>query len=575
MVGPAATMQRAAESRTVDVQLSAGDRWQRCVNGAVTLWWKGWLSGASGADLATRLAGAGDLVSPAWLGKLLRETDGHFALAARGPGWAFAAVDWVRSIPLAAARSGGGWRIDDRPERLRRLVGLAAADIDPDAALGLAMAGFTIDAATLYRGIELLVPGELLWIGADGAMSRHRYYIYRPWRLRAASSGALEAELAETTLAIMERTLASLGGRTVVIPLSAGYDSRLIASAARHLGYDNVCCFSYGRAGNFEAKASKAIADKLGYPWSFVPLTIPGQRRFFASDDYARYVEMCDSGASVPFVQDMGPLMALKGNSFVPDDAVIINGNSGDYIAGNHIPPDLRRPQPGLDAETRWWRILDALIYKHFSLWAALKTKTNLARIRERLRASIVRAGGVLDDPAADHGLYEYAEFQDRQCKYVVTGQRIYEFLGHDWRLPLWDNAYLRFWEGVPLAEKAGQGLYARMLHKANWGGVWRDIPVNRKTVRPLWLVPLRFAAKAAHAPLGRGRWRAFERQYLQYWMDNGCSSACVPYWRSVRDRRGARNHISWLASSYLARHGMNIDDWGASAICERPRNRA
>jgi len=494
-------------------------------------------------------------------GNCLLELDGHYALAATGAGWGFAAVDWVRSIPLAAAQVSGGWVIDDQPERLRRGAGLGVSDIEPDAALAVAMSGYTIDDAALYRGIELLVPGELIWFAA-GQASRSRYYIYRPWRVRPASPAALENELAATTLAIMERTLASLGGRTLAVPLSAGRDSRLIVSAARHLGYKNVRCFTYGRPGNFEADASKAIADKLGYSWAFVPATIPKHRRFFASDDYAHYFEFAESGASLPFVQDMAPLMELKNNGFLPDDAVIINGNSGDFISGNHVVPALRQPAHGASDDARWQRIIGALLAKHFKLWQSLATPANLARIETLLHRSIERAGGALGDPTTDHGLYEYAECQDRQCKYVITGQRIYEFLGHEWRLPLWDNAYMRFWEGVPLNEKSGQTLYARTLENLNWGGVWRNIPVNRKTVRPRWIVPLRLAAKALHAPLGRERWHHFERQYFQYWMDATCNAACEPYGRVWRDGRGARHHIAWLAEQYLARHGVDLNEF-------------
>jgi asparagine synthase (glutamine-hydrolysing) len=243
---------------------------------------------------------------------------------------------------------------------------------------------------------------------------------------------------------------------------------------------------------------------------------------------------------------------------------VIVNGNSGDYITGNHVPETMWLPAEGLSDDARWQRIIDALLKKHFSLWRSLAMPENNTRITTLLRNSIARAGGALGDPETDHGLYEYAEFQDRQCRYVITGQRIYEFLGHDWRLPLWDNDYLRFWEGVPLAEKAGQGLYARMLANANWGGVWRDVPVNRKTVRPLSMVPVRLAAKLLHAPLGRERWHHFERRYLQYWMDATCNSACVPYANVRRDTRGARHHIAWLAELYLARHGVALDSLAA-----------
>ncbi len=540
---------------TVDIREEYG--WRRASRGAVTLWFKGRIEGHDAAGLAARFAQ--ERPSAKVIGDLLAGVIGHFAIAASGPGWAFAAADWVRSIPLAIAKIEERWVIDDRPERLRHRAGLGRADIDVDAALAIGMAGYTIDDAALYRGIQLLVPGELAFID-NGALERHRYYIYRPWQVRPASLEVLEAQLKDLTLHAIQRLLDSLGGRTLLIPLSAGRDSRLIASAAKHLGYKDVRCFTYGRAGNFEVTASRSIAERLGYRWTFVPATIGKQRRFFASDDYSRYLDFADSGCSLPFVQDMAPLMELKASGYVPDDAVIVNGNSGDYISGNHVPESMIGQAVGLSDDARWQHIIDALLNKHFSLWRSLATLQNKARIAALLRQSIARAGGALGDPDTDHGLYEYAEFQDRQCRYVITGQRIYEFLGHDWRLPLWDNDFLQFWEGVPLAEKAGQGLYARMLTTANWGGVWQDVPVNRKTVRPLSIIPVRLAAKMLHAPLGRDRWHGFERRYFQYWLDTTCNSACVPYGRARRDTRGARHHIAWLAELYLARHGMALD---------------
>jgi asparagine synthase (glutamine-hydrolysing) len=540
-----------------DIDIRAEYGWTRAQSGAVTVWFKGWLQGLDAEALAARFAR--ETQSKEGVASLLAQAMGHFAIAASGPGWAFAAVDWVRSIPLAVTQVSGRWTIDDQPERMRRKAGLGAGDIDPDAALAIGMAGYTVDTGALYRGIQLPTAGELIWI-ADGQATRHRYTIWRPWRVQEASQAALEEQCRELTLHLIERLVAQLGGRTLLVPLSAGRDSRLIVSAAKHLGYKNVRCFTYGRAGNFEVRTSKAIAERLGYEWTFVPATIGKHRRFFTGEDYARYLDFADSGCSLPFVQDMAPLIELKRNGYVPADAVIVNGNSGDFISGNHVPESMRVPAERASDDARWDRIIDALLKKHFSLWQSLATQKNRARIAELLRASIARAGGALGAPETDHGLYEYAEFQDRQCRYVITGQRIYEFLGHEWRLPLWDNDYLQFWESVPLREKSGQSLYARMLENANWGVVWQNVPVNRKTIRPLSLIPFRLAAKAAHAPLGAERWHRFERRYLQYWMDATCNSACVPYGRVMRDRRGARHHIAWLAELYLGRHGVALD---------------
>jgi asparagine synthase (glutamine-hydrolysing) len=552
-----ATLQAASAA---NIGAITDGRWRCAAEGATTLWLRGYIEGGAAERLARRLVDP--CVEPLEeTARALSECTGHFALVAAGPGWTIAAVDWVRSIPVFFAPVGGMWTVDDAAERLRKRAGFGERDIDPDAARALAMAGYTIDRATLYRGLEMLGPGECAIFRAGAAPRRLRYYTYRPWRVAARETARLETELAETTLDVIRRMLASLDGRPLVIPLSAGYDSRLVASAARHLGYKDVRCFSYGRAGNFEAAAGRAIAERLGYRWTFVPLTIAGQRRFFASDAHRKYLDYADTCASAPFVQDMSAVLALKEQGFIPTDAVIANGNSGDFISGMHISAKLRTPPaPGLGPDARKDRILGALVDKHFTLWDSLRTPANLSRVQALLWRSIEEAGGSLGDPGCDHGLYEYAEFQDRQCKYVITGQRIYEFLGHEWRLPLWDNAYLRFWESVPLAEKANQALYARMLESANWGNVWHDVPVNRKTIRPAWLVPVRYAAKLALAPLGARRWHRFERRFFQYWMDVTCNAALTPYARAARDRRGARHAVAWLAADYLEGKGIPFD---------------
>ena len=61
-------------------------------------------------------------------------------------------------------------------------------------------------------------------------------------------------ELKTITLNIFKKTLNEIGDRQIIIPLSAGNDSRLIASILKYLGAKNVKLYSYGTKGNFEAK---------------------------------------------------------------------------------------------------------------------------------------------------------------------------------------------------------------------------------------------------------------------------------------------------------------------------------
>ena len=97
-------------------------------------------------------------------------------------------------------------------------------------------------------------------------------------------------------------------------------------------------------------------------------------------------------------------------------------------------------------------------------------------------------------------------------------------------------------------------------MEGADWGGVWRDVPVNPTQIRPQWVRPLRFIAKALHLPLGRDRWHQFERRFFDYWMTTTCSYAAWPYWRVAMDRRGHYSPSGWHIASYLNGKGANWD---------------
>ena len=106
--------------------------------------------------------------------------------------------------------------------------------------------------------------------------------------------------------------ISRIGDRQIVVPLSAGNDSRLVASVLKHLGAKNVKCYSYGTKGNFEAKIAKIIADKLGYEWKFVPLTHKSEKKFYASDEFKLYLDYSETFCSVPYFQGLSTIKYLK-----------------------------------------------------------------------------------------------------------------------------------------------------------------------------------------------------------------------------------------------------------------------
>lgn len=560
MTSQAATRAMPSPARACLVGLREEHGWRARSAGRRTLWLKGSLDGETQDGLARRVALLPDPLDEAAARRLLESVHGHFALVIDGGAATLAAVDRIRSIPLVHGRRGDTLVIDQDGGRIERALGLSAADVDADAALAIALAGFTIGDDTLYRGVRQLGPGQFVLIGSDSSVLFGRYHRFDPYFPQAQDRAALKRMLSELIVAALERVIAAAAGRPIAVPLSAGLDSRLIASGLKRLGCRDVLTFAYGLPGNHEAETSRRVAERLGLPWRFVPFGIAAMRAVFASEDYRSYRASADSLTGIHFPQDYLALVALKRSGYLPPDAVIVNGQSGDFITGNHVPSSLAPPRPDLSAAERERRVIDALFDKHFKQWRSLLTPENRRRIAARLSREIEAIGGMPEDAAGDHGIYEWCEFTDRQSKYVVNGQRLYEYLGHDWRLPLWDDAWLAFWARAPLEAKLGQNLYRELLMEADWGGVWRDVPINAKTVRPGWLVPLRLGLKALHAPLGRARWHDFERRYLEYWMGNLCAHANRRYLTVIRDGRGHHSAVAFHIEDYLHGKGLALD---------------
>ena len=197
-------------------------------------------------------------------------------------------------------------------------------------------------------------------------------------------------------------------GRQIAIPLSAGLDSRLIASGLKHLGTKNLVCFSYGLENNFEAKAAKIIADTLGVAWHFVPLSVRQQRQFFKTPTYQSYLNFTHNYTSTPFQQDLYPLHSMLMTGTIDNDALVVNGNTGDFISGGHIPASIRN----INALTgdAYATFIDEFLKKHLSLWVNRFSYEQYNRMGNILRSDL-EADRLLDNNMPAYAIWEWLEF--------------------------------------------------------------------------------------------------------------------------------------------------------------------
>ena len=95
-------------------------------------------------------------------------------------------------------------------------------------------------------------------------------------------------------------------------------------------------------------------------------------------------------------------------------------------------------------------RVFDVHLQKHYSLWKILLNKKNKSIIKntlyDQLKSSINSKNNL-----TEYGILELLEYENRQTKHVVNGQRIYDYYKLDWLLPLWNNSFIKFWQRYPI----------------------------------------------------------------------------------------------------------------------------
>lgn len=525
-------------------------KWFRLQQGGRTAHVAGWafvqgvLQGAE--DLARRVLNNAGMTAD----NLLREWNGNFACVAEEGERLWCGVDGIRSIPLFCRTRDSGVAISDDI----RLIQNETDTVDPDSLMELATAGYVTGPHTLFGAIRSLQSGECLtWGGDDRAPQAQRYYEYTCTYDAEGSAEELCARLDDAVLAAFGRTIATLGGRQAVVPLSGGLDSRLVAATLKRLGYENVLCFSYGRPGNRETARSRAVAEALGYGWVQVPYTAAGLREALRSREVRDYRAFSTNGVSLPHLDDWPAVRLLRDRRQVDPDAVFIPGHTGDFICGSHLKyifyPDGSR-SPDLTA---------AMLQKHYSLWEDLVADDHIRKMVERhLSEVLARFPAETDEDVA--GMYEFWEWQERQSKYIINAVRVYEFFNFEWRLPLWDRDFIDFWRHVPISLKMHKILYCRYLASHDPFRVFQQISQNilhphhyRRPVKRRLIEDMKRNTSLTSAVLNRYRkarrhWRIYKHDPIGFPRAYGAV-------RYIFMEPSKRHHVALLLKDFLRDH--------------------
>ena len=379
-------------------------------------------------------------------------SNGCFSVVYQNESELFIACDSIRSFPLFYKNLNGSWIVSDDPYAL--LSKDKSDEPNETAWHEFLAAGYVTGNETLVNGIKQVQSGELLRLKKDDSKNRF-FYSYRTIQTSDKDYEELRSEGIEVFNRTFGRFVKSLNGKTVVVPLSGGFDSRLIAVMLKRMGYTNVVCITYGRPDNPEIRISRKVSEILGFRWICIEHTEELIQGFVHDTFFNDYYPYASKFVSMFFLQEYFALRYLKGMQMIPDDSIFVPGHSGDFLGGSHLG------KYGNLLESESLQEISRRIF--FNMYGFVRPK---GRVKEKLLERIERS---LQEKFTGETDYAYSiqedwDFKEKLAKFNTNSIASYTFFGYGFRLPFWDTELTSFFRKLPLHVKVNKYLYDDIL---------------------------------------------------------------------------------------------------------------
>ena len=410
---------------------------------------------------------------------LIRGQSSCFGLIVENETHCLAIADQVRSYPIFYGRTNAEIVLgtDLTHPSIQRLC----SHQDDTATEEFLLCGYVLGNKTLFNDLSILRAGESLLIDKrNWSINTCCYYSYLPKHDVHQELEPLVKILGDTLDTVFQKVIRQANNRPIWVPLSGGVDSRLILCKLVEHGCKNVTCFTYGINHNHEMKRARLVAKTLDVPWLQIPSQTRKLRNLYQSKQRKGYTDYAYGGHAVPVWLDFEAVTWLVQNNHLTKDAIIINGYSGDFIFGGHIPEKLTY-DPSVET------LVNSLLAKHCSHFKSNVLSKTYQTIKDNLVVDLKDHAG--ENPSLNSlcTFLEHWDWQERQVKAVVNGQRLYEYYNLDWLLPLWDRSLVDFSQTIPLPLRVNQKLHIQYLRDYDFMGLFKDLRSADQLWTPLW----------------------------------------------------------------------------------------
>lgn len=392
---------------------------------------------------------------------VLKLANGFWGLVKITENYILIAADRMRSYPLFYGVINNIAYVSDDAYWVKNIV--SDDEFDEISKNEFLLTGYVTGGDTLYKNVSQIQAGEMIYIKVDNenniriTSSRYYNFIHGNYFENLSREQLLKEHELYLNKAV-NRLIEYANGRTIVVPLGGGYDSRLVVTVLREMNYDNVITFTYGKINNPESLISKEVAENLNYKWIFIPYDNEKLYEWYNSEARKNFSLYGDNLSTILPDREWPAVLELKKQNLIPNDSVFAPGHSGDFISGGHIPKNLCK------ANISEKQFVEEILKKHYVMWKwnGVKEKWLSDFSNKILECSEIELIDEKDYFSKEYSsnAYEKWNWQENQVKRMVNSVKIYDFFGYDYWLPLWDYEYMNFWCKVPISYRYDKILY-------------------------------------------------------------------------------------------------------------------
>lgn len=402
--------------------------------------------------------------------ELLNNAEGQFSFVILKNEYVFAAVDILRSFPLMyyQKNAGGGYIITDWVDE--KII--KSHTLNKEVVTEFKYTLFVLENKTLLKNVYQIPSASYLLIDKNNLFLR-KYWIFKYKKQRLDNLSEAVKRLSDGYDQLFSNVKTLLAERKILIPLSGGYDSRLVLGGLLKVGIEGkkIITFTYGDAEYIDSKISKKVAEKAGVRHYFI--SYDKEARNFYKNYIKTFFLYAGNTISTPCIQEWYALHKLKTMGVLDQDMVIISGYGG-VLPGHYIKSSYFNPTFPLINE----------IKKEISDFVLLRHLGNDKKIREQVVNKIIASEYFVsnnEDSNKENIIEKYENwiFGEEQAKFIQNAVRNYEDVECEWITPFFFKQQFEIWGSISNSlrldnfafKKCMASYYDKKLHEIEFTG--------------------------------------------------------------------------------------------------------